>query len=249
MKQFILALCGLPASGKSTLADAICKELNFEVDIVRTDEWRTDTYYTDWKPEKEEHVRKVALARVIQLVEQGKNVIHDDTNYYTSMRHELFKVALENKCIFAIIHVSTPVETALKWNEERLESKIPDSVIEGINERFDLPGRRYLWDDAILEVNMGFPNLDKIIPEIVECLEELEPVTKSKPRLVTSNEFERLDIETRRIVSKFLEEYPELRGHREVSKIRRSFLRTATERRIPLKSVNKLLHEKLSRLL
>ncbi len=249
MPQFILALCGLPASGKSTLADAIREELNFEVDIVRTDEWRSDEYYTDWKPAKEKPVRQKALARVRELVIAGKNVIHDDTNYYTSMRHELFKVALENKCTFAVIHVSTPIETALKWNEERSGRKIPDSVIEGINERFDLPGRKYLWDDAIIEVNMGAHNPNKIIPEIVTRLEELEPVKEPKPRLVTSTQFEQLDIATRQTVSEFLEEHPELRGNREVLVIRRSFLRKASESRIPLQSVYKLLYEKLSRLL
>jgi uridine kinase len=70
MEQFLLALCGLPASGKSTLADAIQKTLGPTVVIVRTDEWRDDSYYTDWKPEKEAPVRLGALERVKQLIEQ-----------------------------------------------------------------------------------------------------------------------------------------------------------------------------------
>jgi len=249
MNQFILVLCGLPASGKSTLANAIREELNFEVDIVRTDEWRTEAYYTDWKPEKEEPVRKAALTRVIQLVEQGKNVIHDDTNYYTSMRHELFKVSIENKCAFAVLHISTPIETSLKWNEERSGYKIPDSVIEKINERFDLPGRRYLWDDAILDVNMATQKLDIIIPEIVKYLEELELAKEPKSRLVTCTQFNRLDTETRLTVSEFLQENPELRNNREVSKIRRHVLRMASERGIPLKGVHSLIWEELMKLL
>jgi len=78
MNQFLLVLCGLPASGKSTLADAIQRALNYDVEIVRTDEWRDDEYYTDWKPEKEKPVREKALARVMTLVAEGKSVIHDD---------------------------------------------------------------------------------------------------------------------------------------------------------------------------
>ncbi|MGY5858361.1 MAG: AAA family ATPase, partial [Candidatus Thorarchaeota archaeon] len=61
MRQFVLALCGLPASGKSTLADAIQIALDHNVEIVRTDEWRDDAYYTDWEPEKEKPVRQKAL--------------------------------------------------------------------------------------------------------------------------------------------------------------------------------------------
>ena len=81
MNQFILALCGLPAAGKSVLADAIQKALNYDVEIVRTDEWRDNEYYTDWKPEKEKPVRQKALERVKKLAAEGKSVIHDDTNY------------------------------------------------------------------------------------------------------------------------------------------------------------------------
>ncbi len=249
MNQFILAICGLPASGKSVLADAIQKALKFDVEIVRTDDWRDIDYYTDWKPEKEGPVRQAALDRVKKLIEQGKSVIHDDTNYYTSMRHELFEIALENGCGFAIVHVVTPVTTALQWNRERSGTKIPDSVIEGVFERFDQPGRRYLWDNSDLEVNMESQELTSIIPEIMDILEELKPALEPEPRIVTNIEFERLDTETRLIVSKFLEEHPELRGNREVSIIRHNILRTASERKVPVKEVYVLLQAELSKLL
>jgi O-phosphoseryl-tRNA(Sec) kinase len=249
LNQFILALCGLPASGKSTLANAIQIALNYAVEIVRTDEWRDDAYYTDWEPEKEKPVRQKALTRVKELVAAGKNVIHDDTNYYTSMRHELFKIAIENRCGFAIIHVATPVLVALEWNKKRENSIIPDSVIHDIFERFDNPGRRYLWDTSDLEVSLELQSIDEVVPEILEILDELEPAREPKPRLVTSTEFGRLDTATRLTVSEFLQEHPELRGNREVSIIRRSFLRKASERKIPLKGVHKLLWTELEKLL
>lgn len=249
MTQFILALCGLPASGKSALADAIQKALDFDVEIVRTDEWRDDSYYTDWTPEKEGPVRQAALDRVEKLIADGKSVIHDDTNYYNSMRHDLFKIALDNRCAFTVIHVSTPVDVALRWNSERPGTRIPHSVIERINERFDPPGRRYLWDDSMIEVNMVSHEIDTVVAEIVEGIQELEVAMEPEPRLVTSTEFEKLDVETRRTVSEFLEEHPDLRGNREVSEIRRSVLRRATKRRIPVRGVHELLLEKLGKLL
>ncbi|MHA1485102.1 MAG: AAA family ATPase, partial [Candidatus Thorarchaeota archaeon] len=92
MNQFLLALCGLPASGKSSLADAIrvaVRSKGPKVEVVRTDEWRDDTYYSEFVPEKEGEVRQAALARVETLIGKGKSVVHADTNYYNSMRHEL----------------------------------------------------------------------------------------------------------------------------------------------------------------
>jgi len=248
MNQFILALCGLPSSGKSILADAIQKAMNSEIVIVRTDEWRDDSYYIDWKPEKEKPVRLAALSMVEKLVNDGKSIIHDDTNYYTSMRHELFKIAIDNRCAFAIIHVSTPLDIALRWNKERAGTRIPDEVIERINERFDLPGRRYLWDDSMLEVNMANQNVDKVIAEIIDSIEELD-IAEPEPRLVTITEFERLDVETRQTVSEFLEKNQHLRGNREVSKIRRDVLRKASRRRFSVRKVHELLLDELTKLL
>ena len=248
MNQFILALCGLPSSGKSRLADAIQKAMDYEIAIVRTDEWRNESYYTDWNPEKEKPVRQAALNMVEKLVNDGKSVIHGDTNYYTSMRHELLKIALDNRCAFAVIHVSTPLNVALKWNNERAGTKIPDEVIERINERFDLPGRRYLWDDSIMEVNMANQDMDKAIAEIVDSIMELE-IAVPEPRLVTNTEFERLDIETRRTVSEFLEKHQHLRENREVSKIRRNVLRKASRRRFSVRKVNEVLLDELRELL
>ncbi|MHA1965054.1 MAG: AAA family ATPase [Candidatus Thorarchaeota archaeon] len=249
MTQFILALCGLPASGKTALAEAIQKALKFDVVIVSTDEWRDDSYYKDWTPEKEGPVRQAALDRVEKLIADRKSVIHDDTNYYNSMRHDLFKIALDNGCGFTVIHVTTPVDVALKWNSERPSTRIPDSVIERINDRFDLPGRRYLWDDSMMEVNMSSHEIDAAVAEIVEGIQGLGIVTEPEPRLVTNTEFEKLDVETRRTVSKFLEEHPDLRGNREISETRRSVLRHATQRKIPVGSVYELLLERLNRLL
>ncbi|MGY5864925.1 MAG: AAA family ATPase [Candidatus Thorarchaeota archaeon] len=249
MKKFILALCGLPASGKSSLADAIQKALDFEVEIVRTDDWRDDAYYTDWEPEKEKPVREAALAKVEKFAGEGRSVIHDDTNYYTSMRHELFKIAIENGFGFAIIQITTPVITALRWNQERPDSKIPDSVIEDIFERFDNPGRRYLWDNSDLEVDMETQELGSIVPEIIEILEGLEPAYDPPPSVITSTDFNKTDTETRQIVSRFLKENPALRGNREVSIVRRTILREANQGTISLESVGDRLLERLSELL
>jgi tRNA uridine 5-carbamoylmethylation protein Kti12 len=165
------------------------------------------------------------------------------------MRHELFKIALENGCAFTVVYVSTPVDVALRWNNERPDSRIPDLVIERINERFDLPGRRYLWDDSMIEVNMEGNDVDAIAVEIAERIQNLEVATEPKQDLVTTTEFERLDVETRRAVSEFLKKHPHLRGMRKVSEIRRSVLKQATQGKTLTSSVYELLMEQLKTLL
>ena len=252
MNQFILTLCGLPASGKSSLADAIrlaVRSKGHEVEIVRTDEWRDDTYYLDFVPKKEGEVRQAALARVDTLVGKGKSVIHDDTNYYNSMRHELLEVAIDAKCAFGIIHVTTPLEEALKWNRERPGTRIPDQVIQRISERFDRPGARYLWDCPLAEVDMSTLDLDSTVVEIVGTLRALEAIRQPKSTPAGDSEFEKLDLTTRNTVSGFLQNHPELRGNREVSIIRLRVLKRAAYEKIGPKMARDAILKELQALL
>jgi len=237
MKQFLMALCGLPASGKTTLAQAIKRAIGPDVEIVTSDEWRDEAYYTDWKPEKEGAVRQTSLIQVEELIQKGKSVIHDDTNYYKSMRHDLHKIALERRCLFTIVHVTTSVETAIQWNAEREHSEIDEDIIRKIAERFDSPGGRYLWDYPDMEVDMVTNDLDAVVIKIVDLLNSLKEVEEPQPVKVTERTGEAIDQITRKAVAEFLTQHPELRGTGEVSTIRRRVLRNALERNLSIKEV------------
>jgi O-phosphoseryl-tRNA(Sec) kinase len=249
MNQFILALCGLPASGKSTLANAIQRYIGSRVSIVRTDEWRDSAYYTQWDPDKEGAVRTSALARVQQLIREGESVIHDDTNYYNSMRHELLDIAIESKSVFGVVYVSTPLETALQWNKEREGTRVTDNMITKIHERFDTPGGRYLWDYPLAEVNMSKDNPDQEAATISEILEDLEPQREPKITRLTPNDGDLLDQVTREVVSKFLAENPHLRQNKEVFLIRRTILRKSIEDGVPPRGAASMLRAELDELL
>ena len=249
MNQFLLALCGLPASGKSVLADSIAKRLESDVEIVSTDDWRDDDYYKDWRPEKEGLVRNQALQSVRDLLLKGISVIHDDTNYYKSMRHELFDIALDSKCIFAVVHVTTPLEVALEWNRRRDHSPIDDEIIRGIDERLDAPGGRYLWDQPIAEVDMSAADVESVSIFIVDLLEELPPATRPKPVRVSLTVADEIDVFTREVVSEFLRENPALRTNSEVTLIRRAILSKAMTDNLPARVAGRLLREELEGLL
>ncbi|MFX1481696.1 MAG: hypothetical protein ACFFCP_00755, partial [Promethearchaeota archaeon] len=150
---------------------------------------------------------------------------------------------------FAIIHVTTPLVVAIKWNNERTEGVIPEIVIERISERFDQPGSRYSWDSPVFEVDMEHYEPDYVVPEIVEILDGLKPAKKPEHSPRTETQFEALDVETRRVVAEFLLEHPSLRNNEEVSVTRRDFLRKASEEEIPVRNVQKELWAELLKLL
>lgn len=249
MTKFILALCGLPASGKSTLANAIKRASSAKVQIVRTDEWRDSSYYSEWSPEKEGQVRKNALAHVRTLAQEGTSVIHDDTNYYNSMRHDLLDIAIQNKCAFGVVHVSTPIETALRWNKERANTPITDTMIRKIHERFDRPGGRYLWDYALAEVDMSTDDPELVAKTVLEILEDLEPQREPRITMLTPNAGDLLDQISREVVAEFLTKHPHLRSNKEVFHTRRSVLRKSIEGGMPPRGVARLLRTELEELL
>ncbi len=225
MDQFLLALCGIPASGKSALASVIASNLKRESDvtIVSTDDWRDSRYYAEFRPDNERRVRKAALEKTERLIEAGRSVIHDDTNYYASMRHELYEIAVRRGCRFATVHVSTSVNEALSRNRER-DSCIPEHVIRQINEKLDIPGRKYAWDNPIATVNLGIRTIDDAADEIVSRLRTLEPISDSGEAENNDAQNRLLDVITRQVVARFLKENPSYRNDPRVTKARREAL-------------------------
>ncbi|MFW9889861.1 MAG: AAA family ATPase [Candidatus Thorarchaeota archaeon] len=241
MEQFLLALCGIPSSGKTTLARVIESLLmnDIKVEIVSTDRWRDEKFYSDFKPEKERRVRREALERTRRLVQSGISVIHDDTNYYASMRHELYIIAKRIKIAFAVVHVSTPIEHAIQWNVKR-ENPVPDRVIEKISDRLDVPGSKYAWDKPIATYNPMQDDTSKAGREIVERLDSLVAISGeaySSDRSMGNL----LDTITRQVVRHFLDENPSMKQNPLVSKERRILLKIAKEQGLsPLETEQQL---------
>lgn len=224
MNKFLLALCGLPASGKTTLAKAVQSKLGprAKVQIVSTDEWRDQRYYSEFSPEKEHEVREAALERVTQMLARGLSVIHDDTNYYSSMRHELREAAKTQQYAFAVVFVSTPLETCLRWNRGR-KAALPEHVIARIDSNFDRPGDRYAWDAAIAVVDLSEVSVDDAAMQVIQKLRALSPIVEqpSQP-LVTDDSA--IDLATREAVSQFLGKFATYRSDPRVHQIRKRVL-------------------------
>ena len=248
MKQFLIAICGIPASGKTRLSKAIALECGcHDVHVVSTDDWRDEEYHREFIPENERRVRQLALDLTSELILKGHSVIHDDTNYYKSMRHELFEIAREAGCVFSVVHVTTPLETALQWNRMR-DVVVPDDVITQINERLDVPGGRYAWDTPIIEADLSMRTAEDIASEIVARLEAVEPLadTHAEPDSDSANRL--LDTVTRQTVARFLRDCPECRRDPDVHRIRREVLRQAREIGMDAPSAEQELWRRLGKL-
>ncbi len=247
MTPYLIVLCGIPASGKSTLARELRKHLALsgEWKIVSTDCWRDAEYYSDFIPEKEHRVREMALSKTSRYVSEGLSIIHDDTNYYASMRHELFSLALENEYAFGIIHITLALKTALGWNKAR-NNPLPEDVLTKIHDRFDIPGSRYAWDRPLLQVDLSKRSVEKIVLAIEKELKSLMPLKRSgktKPSMA-----EIYDKRTRLIVKEFLQNAKNMRGNPKITEIRKDVVSEAISKDMSLDEVERLLTFKLDKL-
>jgi len=149
------------------------------------------------------------LELVKKTLKEGHIVISDDLNYYTSMRHDLKRIAEDMKINFFIIHISTPISVCLKWNENR-GNPIPSKIIKDINKKFDNFGK-YNWEIAFAKFDLSrLKHLDNSIEDLInKILQNIKSAKeiKEKEKITTlkSNLYnEQLDKITRDIVGDLL---------------------------------------------
>ncbi|MFX1392393.1 MAG: AAA family ATPase [Promethearchaeota archaeon] len=212
--NFLICLTGLPASGKSTFANML-KELieerfiNLKVIIIDPDTIREKIVPGEFDHSKEQKVRNNNLKLIKKALKSGFIVISDDLNYYTSMRHDLKNIAENMGLKYFIIHISTPLEICIKWNEKR-SKPIPNSVIYNINKKFDDFGN-YNWDIPLASYDLSqLKDLNQTVEKLIEIINQnliiLKKRTKKKEDIkkISNIDNEKLDRITRKIVGELL---------------------------------------------
>lgn len=213
-KNFLICLAGLPASGKSTFARELKKELekkfaDFKVQIIDPDLIRNVVSGGVFDFKKEQIVRESTLKDVRTALKNGFIVINDDLNYFASMRHDIKKICddLDLKCF--IVYIATPVDVCLDWNKKR-GFPIPNDVIEEISRKFDY-FNKYNWDTPFAKFDLfKIKDMNKEVFKLVNLIDstlvELNVEFDQEKRLEKDANLanERLDKITRAIVGNLL---------------------------------------------
>ncbi len=226
-RKFLVILCGLPSSGKTTLATRLAllmESHGIPTAVIGSDNFRRmmPIYQERFPPDREPLIRRGTLHTTAFFLGRGVSVVSDDTNYYSSMRHELVELAKRAGAIYAIVSIETPLEIALKWNEERGLS-IPQSVIASINEKFEKPGSKYKWDRSLASFDLSRTPADKAAEEVLKLLFSLKH--EEKKAVPSSSMGDEIDRATRKIVSEAVRRVPS--AARALSEARKSFVREA----------------------
>jgi O-phosphoseryl-tRNA(Sec) kinase len=207
---FLIALCGLPSSGKSYFARHLkgklenIKDNSLEVVIIDPDKIRTEIFGKVFDPTKETEVRDIFYKKTTDNLKNNKIVIADDINYYTSMRSVLKNAAVNLGKKYLLIYINTPLNKCKKWNETR-NASIPNTLIEDIASRFETPGKKYKWDRPFYQIDFSKENIDTYIEQFMENLNNLDEKMRNMHRMeeVSDKTLETKNIElySRKILS------------------------------------------------
>ncbi len=255
---FLLIFCGVPCSGKSTLAQRVADELeneyNYSTVTVASDAFRrmVSTYQRKFEPDLEQFVRGATYRTIQEALGCGLIVISDDINYYRSIRRHLKRIADRAKSDYAIIYVNTPLEVALKWNKKRGEH-VPNSVIEEVYYKLDKPGEKYRWDTPLLVLDPSKDDLENLVKRVTAKVHEVivkKKETQVKKELPKPSSLRTsLDRETRRAMGEVLKRYRNLSSAKEISDLRKRIVEESFEKKLSPHETTSLFFKRAESLL
>lgn len=152
MKKLIL-VCGIPASGKSTIADILSVYMN-NAPIVSMDGIREMLFGTRKCQKQGDLVYTLAVNKTIRLFQECDIVIFDATNRTKKAREKLIEdIQTYYNCYVYCIFVNTPVDIALDRNSNRDESiQVPPAVIHRMYNTLQPPTNDEYSYEKIFEI-------------------------------------------------------------------------------------------------
>lgn len=257
-KPFLVILCGVPCSGKSTLAKEVAnlleKRFKYSTAVVTSDTFRhmVPTYQYRFEPELEQFVRGATYETIRAALKQGLLVISDDINYYASIRRRLVRMVQQCKADYAIIYVNTPLEVAIGWNKKRGEP-IPHSLIEEIYYKLDEPGKEYRWDNPLMVLDPSKSKLEELAELVTAEIHEKASVERTVPirkeRLEPPSLRTDLERETRRAMGEVMKRFRNLSLATELSQVRKNVVKEALEKKLCAPEAIRLFFEQTELLL
>lgn len=147
-KVCLLMMIGCPASGKSSISKEIAKSFPFE--ILSADSIREEITGSVEDQSKNKEVFSILYERLKDKLNNGINVILDNTNINKKYRKMVFDEISNIDC-YKIAYLCTKNEEDLYKDNLLKEHPVPDHVIDKFIKMFEMPSLTEGFDKIILD--------------------------------------------------------------------------------------------------
>ena len=159
-------LVGIPASGKTTVANRLVKSDGFLK--VSSDDLREDLFGDVNCQDRNVELFQEAHKRIINLLKEGKSVVFDATNLNSKKRKALISQlpkGVLKTCIFCSVSIDESIE-----RDSKRDRVVGKGVISRMYRRAQIPMYKENWDSIILySPNYRYDNKkDLIMPNTYE---------------------------------------------------------------------------------
>jgi predicted kinase len=152
----LYTMCGLPFSGKPTLANEIA--FATESKIVSFDEFWIEKNKEKSIPQGAEGwklIRNLTLSEIEKLLIDGVSVVYDDTNARVEHRQELREISKKTGARQIVIYLSTPIEFIRKRETRNIVTKEKRQVelkkFQAVFNQFEIPNE----EENVVEFKPG----------------------------------------------------------------------------------------------
>ena len=135
----LYCMCGIPASGKSTLSAQLATEYNAKLHHF-------DDYANAFHAEKYKDALHQMWMNITQELKDNNNVVCDNIHTTKQMRADILNAVSDISCKKICIVLLIPFEECLKRNANR-EARLPDFVLHDMYNKFEFPTLDEGWDD------------------------------------------------------------------------------------------------------
>lgn len=161
--RILIMMCGIPASGKSTVARNL-QQLIGNTPIVSMDDIREKLFGTRKCQKQGDLVYSLSIGKTIRLLQEKDVVIYDATNRTKEKRKEIAEYIQEYvKCIVYCVYMATPLDTAIERNKNRdKDIQVPEKVIHRMFDTLEPPteAEKYFKEIYIIEPKVFDNNKD-----------------------------------------------------------------------------------------